>query len=133
MCVRFLDRLAAGKKIGKAHAALTAPTANAGSVSGPNFGGYVGAPAYPARAANSAQYDPENNGVNVVVAADFDKDGHPDLAVIQSDGTLNILTNTGSGAMSAPTGYLNPSPNVEGTFVSQALVADLNGDGLIPT
>ena len=123
-----LDRLAASKR-GGASRAQTAPAANATTAIAPNFGGYLGATTYPARAANSAQYDPLNNGMSAVLAADFDKDGHPDIATVQSDGTLNIFLNSGSGALAAPAGYLNPSPNVQYTAVTQALIADLNGDG----
>jgi hypothetical protein len=123
-----LNRLAAGAQT-RTSQSLAAPAANTASAAAPNFGGFVGPASYPARAANSAQYDPFNNGVNAVVTADFNKDGFPDLAVIQSDGTLNILQNTGSGAMAASVGYLNPSPNVQNTFVAQAFATDLNGDG----
>ena len=95
----------------------------------PNFGGYLSAPAYSARASNSIAYDPLNNGVQTAIAADFDKDGLTDVAVIQFDGTLNILRNTGGGVLAAPAGYINPNPNVGSENVAQSFAADLNGDG----
>ncbi len=102
---------------------------NASGVTLPNFGGYLSAPAYPARASNSIAYDPLNNGVQTAIAADFDKDGLTDVAVIQFDGTLNILRNTGGGVLAAPAGYINPNPNVGSENVAQSFAADLNGDG----
>ena len=99
------------------------------SVDTPDFGGYLNGVSYPARAATSIQFDSLNNGVNVVLVADFDNDGHPDVAVVQSDGILNILHNNGSGVLSAPVGYLNPNPNVGSSFVQSAYAVDLNGDG----
>jgi len=104
-------------------------TSNAAGLTKPNFGGYVGTPTYPARASNSVAYDSLNNGVSTIFSADFDKDGLPDIAVLQEDGTLNILHNEGNGTLSAPAGYLNPNPDVGSENVSQAYVADLNGDG----
>ncbi|MBB5059132.1 hypothetical protein HDF16_003855 [Granulicella aggregans] len=94
-----------------------------------NFGGYLSAPAYPARASNSIAYDSLNNGVQTAIAADFDKDGLTDVAVVQFDGTLNILRNTGGGVLAAPAGYINPNPNVGSENVAQSFAADLNGDG----
>ena len=105
------------------------PEADATELTTPNFGGYVSAPMYSARASNSIAYDPLNNGVQTVMSADFDKDGKPDVAVMQFDGTLNILHNAGNGVLSAPQGYLNPNPNVGSENVTQAFAVDLNGDG----
>jgi hypothetical protein len=104
------------------------PGANATGLTTPNFGGYVSAPTYQSRASNSIAYDPLNNGVQSVFSADFDQDGKPDVAVMQFDGTLNILHNAGDGTLSAPQGYLNPNPNVGSENVTQAFAVDLNGD-----
>ena len=113
----------------KAKSRLSAPSAAAMTAPSSNFGGYLGGTAYQTRAANSIQYDPDNNGVGAVLAADFNKDGQTDLAVLQNDGTVNILLNTGSGGLSAPIGYLNTGPNVDGISIAQAFTVDLNGDG----
>ena len=125
----LLDQLAAKSKTKSSLSSSKEATANAASTPSPNFGGYIGATSYPARAASSAQFDPANNGVGAVLTADFNMDGHPDVAVIQYDGTLNILMNNGSGVLSPPSGYLNNTPNVSSISILQAFTADLNGDG----
>ena len=109
---------------------LSSVAADSSAVSS-NFGGYLNGISYPARAATSIQYDPVNNGVSAVLTADFDKDGIPDVAVLQSDGILNILHNNGSGVLSAPVGYLNPNPNVGSSAIAAAYAVDLNGDGYL--
>jgi Bacterial Ig-like domain (group 3)/FG-GAP-like repeat len=124
-----IEKLSAKTRSNISHQSTVQPTANTDSTPSPNFGGYLSGTSYPARAANSAQYDPVDNGVDAVLSADFDKDGLPDLAVIQNDGTLNILRNTGGGVLSAPIGYLNNSPNVSSISLGQAFTADLNADG----
>jgi hypothetical protein len=93
----------------------------------PNFGGYVDAPFYPARLEPSCVTDPFNCGVTVELTADFNKDGKPDIAVLQADGTLNILLNNGTGGLATPVSYLNP--NYSSSFIQQAFVADVNNDG----
>lgn len=97
------------------------------SVAPPNFGGYVDAPFYPGRLESSCVTDPYNCGVMDEVSADFDKDGKPDVGVLQADGTLNILLNDGHGGLKTPVSYANP--NYTSTFIQQAFAVDLNGDG----
>ena len=97
------------------------------ATSGPNFGGYLTAPFFPTRTGASCLTDPFNCGVAAALTADYNKDGNPDIAVIQYDGTLNVLLGNGSGSLAAPVPYSNP--NVSSTEISQALVADMNHDG----
>jgi hypothetical protein len=124
-----LDELAQQAKA-KAKALPLASSATSGATApSPNFAGFLSGTAYETRAANSAQYDPANNGVGAVLAADFNKDGLTDLAVLQNDGTVNVLINSASGGLSAPIGYLNTGANVDSISISQAFTVDLNGDG----
>jgi hypothetical protein len=97
------------------------------STTTPNFGGFLSAPYVPARLESSCIVDPYNCGVAAAVTADFNKDGKPDVAVIQFDGTLNVLLNNGSGSFAAIASYSNP--NVSTTSVQQAFAVDLNNDG----
>ena len=114
-----------------AHSALAKPASasrdSALAVASPNFGGYLTAPFYPGRLEPSCITDPYNCGVAVELTADFDKDGKPDIAVLQADGTLNILLNNGKGGLSTPVSYLNP--NYSSSYIQQGFVADVNNDG----
>lgn len=98
-------------------------------VTTPNFGGYVNAPAYDARTTASLDTGSSNNGVVVELSADFDKDGKPDIAVLQQDGTMNILLNNGKGGLSAPVSYYNP--NYLSSSVNNAYAVDVNSDGAV--
>jgi hypothetical protein len=94
----------------------------------PPFGGYVEAPMFDARTTASLGVGVMGfTAVNVGVGGDFDKDGYPDIAVIQEDGTLNILTNDGKGGLKAPVSYLNPYYQTSTVFTGYAV--DVNGDG----
>ncbi|AXC13623.1 putative aggregation factor core protein MAFp3, isoform C [Acidisarcina polymorpha] len=95
----------------------------------PNFGGYVNAPNFPARNTASLAAGIFDTGVTVELEADFNKDGKPDIAVMQEDGTLNILIGDGAGNLSAPTSYFNP--NQATTNVLNANAVDVNGDGAV--
>ncbi len=106
---------------------LAQPKASSASyVTTPSFGGYVNAPLYNARTSASTATGVFDNGVTVELTADFDKDGKPDIATIQEDGTMNILLNTG-GALAAPVSYFNP--NNATTAVFSAYAVDINKDG----
>jgi FG-GAP-like repeat len=61
--------------------------------------------------------------LRAVVAADFDSDGRPDLAVSSGyDDTVSILRNEGDGAFASPEGYDG------GYFPAGLAVADVNQD-----
>jgi len=96
-------------------------------VTSPNFGGYVNAPLYDARTTASLDTGSFNNGVTVELTADFNKDGKPDIAILQQDGTMNILLGNGSGGLSAPVSYYNP--NYLTSSVNNAYAVDVNNDG----
>lgn len=93
----------------------------------PNFGGYVNAPMFAARNTASLTSGIFDTAVTVELEADFNKDGKQDVAVLQEEGTLNILLGDGAGNLAAPVSYLNP--NQQTTNVLVAYVADVNGDG----
>lgn len=57
-------------------------------------------------------------------AGDFDMDGKTDLAVINSDETLSILTGLGAGRLLAPLAF-----DQADKFLRATALADLNGDG----
>jgi hypothetical protein len=119
------DRLGAASSKARLEPQAQPDATNGAAV--PAFGGFLAAPHYPAILGASCVVDPENCGVAVELTADFNKDGHPDIAVLQHDGTLDILTNDGTGKFSAPMAYSNP--NVGSSSISAAYVADVNGDG----
>jgi Bacterial Ig-like domain (group 3)/FG-GAP-like repeat len=107
--------------------AATDLLAGASSAVPPNFGGYLTAPFYPAHLETACITEPSNCGVNVLLTADFNKDGKQDVAVIQYDGTLNVLLNNGSGGFAAPVAYINP--NNMSSFIVQGFAVDVNNDG----
>ena len=54
-----------------------------------------------------------------VAIADFNKDGHPDLAVAnQTDGTISILQGNGDGTFTVPTGACAATPATPAVFPS---------------
>jgi hypothetical protein len=121
----YLNKLIASS--GAKSKPVVAPRDSESTSGVPNFGGYVTAPFYPARLEPSCVTDPYNCGVAVELTADFNKDGKPDIAVVQNDGILNVLLNNGSGALAAPVSYLNP--NYSSSYIQQGFVADVNNDG----
>ena len=119
--------LAAGAKLTPVKAQAARATSNASGTPLPNFGGYVTAPYYPAILQPSCVATPFQCGTSVELTADFNKDGKSDIAVVQSQGVLNLLINNGTGTFSAPVSYANP--NFSSSFVGVAFTADLNKDG----
>jgi hypothetical protein len=91
------------------------------------FGGFFAAPFYSSLPDTACVVDPNNCGVAATVSADFNKDGKPDLAVVEYDGTLNILLNDGAG------GFLPPAVNSSALALSPQVgfisVTDFNNDG----
>lgn len=97
-------------------------------VTTPNFGGYVNAPSYDARTTASLDTGSSfTNGVVAELSADFNKDSKADIAVLQQDGTVNILLNDGKGGLLAPVSYYNPNYLTSGVTV--AYTEDVNKDG----
>lgn len=103
--------------------------ATANYVTSPNFGGYVNAPIFDGRTTASTATGAFDNGVTAEVAADFNNDGKADVAVLQQDGTMNILLGNGSGSLAAPVSYLNPSFLT--SSVNNAYAIDVNHDGFV--
>jgi Bacterial Ig-like domain (group 3)/FG-GAP-like repeat len=119
-------RLAA--RAGQGNAASSAkPQAIGISGTTPNWGGFLSPLYYPTILESSCVTDPGNCGVAVAVSADVDKDGKPDIVVLQYNGTLNVLLNNGSGGFAAPIAYSNP--NVSTSFTSEGYAVDVNNDG----
>ncbi len=115
------------KAASQAHNGLTAKPFDTGVTNlSPNFAGFANSKNYPGRLESACLVDPYNCGTTAALSADFDKDGKPDVAVVQSDGTLNVMLNSATG-LQPLVAYTNP--NYSSTFVQQALVADVNNDG----
>jgi hypothetical protein len=94
---------------------------------GVNFPGYSAAPfiaAAPASELSQAKL------IYVSVNGDFNKDGKQDIATINTDGTLNVILNGGSGDFTkdqvsySDTSEVSSYPNIV-----YGVAADLNGDG----
>ncbi|HTC49877.1 MAG TPA: FG-GAP-like repeat-containing protein [Candidatus Aquilonibacter sp.] len=71
-------------------------------------------------------YPTGSNGAYTLITADFNKDGHPDLAVLNTNNdNVSILLNDGTGGFLAPVTY-------PVTADAQAIAtADVNGDGVL--
>ena len=66
---------------------------------------------------------PTGSGPTAVIAADFNGDGRPDLAVVNSGGTVSILLGQADGTFGTKTDF--PT----GTSPTTLVVADFNADG----
>jgi hypothetical protein len=94
----------------------------------PNFGGFLSAPLFSAQPATACIAD-SDCGMDVLVSGDFNKDGKPDLAIFQYDGTLNVLLNNGSGGFLPPVAYGAATAIANNYNIVFAQVADVNNDG----
>jgi Bacterial Ig-like domain (group 3)/FG-GAP-like repeat len=95
----------------------------------PNFGGFVSAPLYSGQAGSACITDPNNCGINILASGDFNKDGKPDLAIFQYDGTLNVLLNDGAGGFLPPVAYGAATAVADNYGIASLQVADVNNDG----
>jgi len=75
----------------------------------------------------SAAPSGDPSDVYAITVADFDRRNGPDVATVQTDGTLNILYNRGKGNLGIP--YVNTSAVALNPAVTSIEQADLNGDG----
>jgi len=69
-------------------------------------------------------YDGNEIGASSVVIADFNHDGHPDVAMSSEGGTVSVRLGVGDGTLRAPTIY-----DINHTTVDELATADFNGDG----
>jgi hypothetical protein len=99
------------------------------AVVSPSFGGFVAAPLYSGEPGSACIVDPYNCGINILASGDFNKDGKPDLAIFQYDGTLNVLLNNGSGGFMPPVAYGATTAVANNYGIVSAQVADVNNDG----
>ncbi len=91
---------------------------------GVNLPGYVAAPFI------AAAPPSDKNLIYVSVNADFNKDGKQDIATINTDGTLNVVLNTGSGDFTQnQISYSDTSAVSTYPLIVYGVAADLNGDG----
>jgi VCBS repeat protein len=66
---------------------------------------------------------PTIDAVSAIAAGDLDRDGHVDLVIASSTGTVSVLPGKGGGQLGAPVAY----PSIQG--VTALLAADFDGDG----
>jgi hypothetical protein len=106
--------------------AVKSAQVSAGSAT-PTFGGFYAGSTWLIQTDAVAQADPSNWGAVWSVSADFNKDGHPDVVTISSDGILSMVLNNGSGGFLAPVINFDALPL--GASISYLGVGDFNNDG----
>jgi hypothetical protein len=91
---------------------------------GVSMPGYVAAPFIAAAPLSDA------NRIFASVNGDFNKDGKQDIATINTDGTLNVILNGGSGDFTQNhISYTDVSAVSSYPLIAYGVAADLNGDG----
>jgi Bacterial Ig-like domain (group 3)/FG-GAP-like repeat len=109
-------------------ASHTAPVASQASSPSANFGGFLAAPSYQA----IPYPNPGNsNSVVVTLTGDFNKDGAPDIATLDFNGSVNVLLNDGKGHFATPIenkGAVTANGGSATHFIGAAM-ADVDGDG----
>jgi hypothetical protein len=73
--------------------------------------------------------DPQGAPLAVSVSGHFRSQGNLDVATFQQDGTLNLLTNDGTGNFTLASSNTSYSSTVGFADILVAAVADMNGDG----
>lgn len=102
------------------------------NASGPNFGGFAGnLMPVPISQLISDTGNELIYGAVVSVTGDFNGDGSPDVALLQTDGSISVILGDGKGGFSAP--VVTPGPasgQLEyGYRFLNAISVDLDGDG----
>lgn len=113
-----------------ADAARSRAVADADPGSTPNFAGFYAAQTLPGIAPVSAPLTGLPQTANpariAFLTADFNNDGHPDLATVDANGGVAVSLNNGSGHFGTP---VMTAPSLTSLGALGAIATDLNGDG----
>jgi hypothetical protein len=114
------------KPAGRSVAAAVTSAATAA----PNFGGFVAAPKFVA--GDLTGWDPRSSALVVFASGDFNDDGKPDIATVQTTtGAVNVILNQtpAAGGLSFSAPITTQPTTVNPRAAQQALAIDVNGDG----